>query len=165
MFEENSLMGQLESKGYIRNYVDRPGENMKTVTAQFTETIAGSRLKMPFDDILTNSRITCIDIINNTEVINNPHFTAESSGDFLPNLTNVQLADIFFVLGRNDEQLAIVPATTMVRNNNLGKRTFFNSIDHIWPDCYFEIATSGNILVNDVVTLEVWYQDKEEENE
>ncbi len=150
-------MQELARLGLVRNYTHSPGKFSKTVTAQFIEVLNGSRLYFKNDQELTNSRITCIDIVNNVESALNPQITDPTSGDLRANLTNVQLADLVFVLGQGDEQRAMISAFTMVRNNNSGKHTFFNSTNHIWHDSYVELVNIGNISVDEVITLEVFY--------
>lgn len=162
-YSEDSLLARLTKDGMVKDYTSLVLDKSKIVSAQFFAPLGGAvqrgaRLKMPYDTELDNSKITAIDVVNTTELVNNTFFK-DISGDFRPNLDNTQLKDLVFVLGRNDEQLAIIPAFTLSRANNNGKHSLFNSSAFIWADSYFEVVNDGNIQDGDVVVLKVFYEE------
>jgi len=157
---EGSLMRRFEKQGFVRDYSGIEGSRVKSVVAQFGYDEAGYRLKFEQDPTLDSSQIVAIEVVSSETTSLNPQKKA-SSGDYIPNLSNSELANMVFVLAKNDEQIFVLPCVNAVKSTNAGKPVFVNSTDHRWADSYIELVASGIVITDfSVITLNVWYKPK-----
>jgi hypothetical protein len=156
-YSPNSTVGKLMNAGYVRFYDSIIGSKVKQVNLLFQSVNLGFRAHLPFDPELDNSIIKGIQVLDANESVNNGRYAAPS-GDLYPNISAAQMADLFFVLGRNDEQLCLLPVRSLLASENNGKVQLFNSKNHVWADSYVEVARTGSLSVNAVLSLMVYYE-------
>jgi len=149
------LVEYFHKSDFAKDYTETPGDFCKAVYLPITSTpINGNRIFFAPDTELDgeNCTIKAIEVINNTT--NVVSIGTSPSTDILP---NSELAFAFMVLADGDEQLAIFPLVSLIRQGaNLGKFQFTFSTNHKWHDSYV-VINGGTITTDNSLWFNIWY--------
>jgi hypothetical protein len=149
----SSTEAYLLATGKIRDYTDLVA-NATEVVSIVIATNGVQDIYLSQNSMLDNSKLRAIEIVSNAEQIygNNPDGTTSE------NLTLASLPDFVFTLGKDSENIARTPFTSMHRPTQNGKFYFIDSDagSHRIGDSYISQIGTGSYSGR-IITLRFWY--------
>ena len=139
--------------GKIRDYTSKVANNTDVVSVQIPSN-GLQQFYLPQNSLLDSRKIRAIQVISEYEQIDG--FTP--AGATAENLPTDVLPKFKLTFAKDNEEIAVIPFSSMHRSSNRGKFCFIDSDvgKHRIGDCFINQVGPGNYS-GIIITLKFWY--------